>query len=171
MCLSFHYFMIILGIDPGSRITGYGLVQKTGTKITHVDNGIIDVTKAVTFEKKLQKIFESIRQIISTFNPAEVAIENIFYAKNVQSALKLGHARGSALIAFSVENKPVFEYTALQVKQAVTGFGKAEKTQVQKMTKTLLNLPQVAEENAADALAVALCHAHTGNLRKIIQVK
>ena len=163
--------MIILGIDPGSRITGFGLVSKQGSKITHVDNGIIDVSKNVSFEKKLLKIFEGINNIISTFKPSEVAIENIFYAKNVQSALKLGHARGAAMVAFAMNELPVFEYTPLQVKQAVTGFGAASKDQVQKMTKTLLSLPQVAEENAADALAISLCHAQSRDLKKRIDEK
>lgn len=160
--------MIILGIDPGSRITGFGLVSKQGSKITHVDNGIIDVSKNVSFEKKLLKIFEGINNIISTFKPSEVAIENIFYAKNVQSALKLGHARGAAMVAIAMNELPVFEYTPLQVKQAVTGFGAASKDQVQKMTKTLLGLPQVAEENAADALGISLCHAQSRDLKRIL---
>ena len=153
--------MIILGIDPGSRITGFGLVSKQGSKITHVDNGIIDVSKNVSFEKKLLKIFEGINNIISTFKPSEVAIENIFYAKNVQSALKLGHARGAAMVAFAMNELPVFEYTPVQVKLAVTGYGKALKPQVMEMTRRLLCLREVPKpDDTADALAIAICHCH-----------
>lgn len=153
--------MIILGIDPGSRITGYGFVSKNGNKITHIDNGLINVTAITTFPKRLLSIFQKINALIEQYQPEVVGIENIFHAKNAQSALKLGHARGVALVAASQNGLECFEYTPLEVKKAVVGYGSATKDQVQKMVKALLNLPQVAEENASDALAVALCHAHS----------
>lgn len=152
--------MIILGIDPGSRITGYGLVEKQKQATRHLENGGIYCDKAPSFDKRLVMIFENIKTLINKHRPDVVAIENIFYSKNAQSALKLGHARGSALVAASSLQLPIFEYTPSEVKQAVVGYGRASKDQVQKMVKVLLNLPQVAEENASDALAVALCHAH-----------
>jgi len=153
--------MIILGIDPGSRITGFGLVSKKGNKITHVENGLINVSGEETFPKRLLTLFEKIHLLINRYKPDVVGIENIFHAKNAQSALKLGHARGVALVAASQSGLECFEYTPLEVKKAVVGYGGATKDQVQKMVKTLLNLPQVAEENASDALAVALCHANS----------
>ncbi len=153
--------LIILGIDPGSRITGYGLVSKNGNKISHVDNGLINVTAIETFPKRLLTLFEKISLLITKFKPDVFAIESIFHSKNAQSALKLGHARGVALVAASQNGLECFEYTPLEVKKSVVGFGGASKDQVQKMVKTLLNLPQVAEENASDALAVALCHSQS----------
>ena len=159
--------MIILGIDPGSRITGFGLVKKVKGRIDHLENGAIFCESAPSFHGRLVLIFQKIQEIIGKFRPDAVAIENIFYAKNVQSMLKLGQARGSAIVASSLLNLPIFEYTPLEVKQAVVGYGTASKDQVQKMVMRLLNLPQVAEENASDALAVALCHASSERMKKI----
>lgn len=159
--------MIILGIDPGSQITGFGFIQKTNNQLTHLENGLIDCRKKKDFPDRLVTIFQNIRQIIEKFNPSCVAIESIFYAKNVQSAIKLGQARGVALVSSSLLNLPVFEYTPLEVKQAVVGYGQASKEQVQQMIKRLLKLPQVAEENASDALAIAICHAHSHVLKSL----
>ena len=154
--------MIILGIDPGSRITGFGLVEKKkNNEIRHLENGAIYCGHEPTFDKRLVIIFEKIQSLIKTFQPTAMAVENIFYSKNVQSTLKLGHARGVAMVSAALLRLPVFEYTPLQVKQAIVGYGGATKDQVQKMVKVLLGLPQTAEENASDALAVAICHAHT----------
>ena len=157
--------MIILGIDPGSRITGFGLVEKKkNNEIRHLENGAIYCGHEPTFDKRLVIIFEKIQSLIKTFQPTAMAVENIFYSKNVQSTLKLGHARGVAMVAASLLQLPVFEYTPLEVKQAIVGYGGASKDQVQKMVKVLLHLPQTAEENASDALAVAICHANTMRL-------
>ncbi len=161
--------MIILGLDPGSRFTGYGLVEKQGGRVTHIDNGTIVCTDALSFDKRLVLIYNGIEQLIKKFKPDAVAIENIFYSKNAQSALKLGQARGSALVAASKQELPIFEYTPLVIKQAVVGHGQATKDQVQKMVKMLLNLPQVAEENASDALAAAICHAHAEKMNQILK--
>jgi crossover junction endodeoxyribonuclease RuvC len=162
--------MIILGIDPGSRITGYGLISKEGNRLIHVDNGAIFTQSAQDFPQRLQQIFAGLSAIIEQYQPEAVAVENVFLAKNAQSALKLGQARGAAIVAAVCVGLAVFEYTALQVKQAVVGSGRAEKQQVQHMIKVLLNLPEVAQEDASDALAVAVCHAHSAGMNSILRM-
>ena len=159
--------MIILGIDPGSRITGYGIIRTEGNRLVHVDNGAIVTGSSSDFPLRLQKIYRQLSDVIDRFRPEAVAVENIFFATNVQSALKLGQARGAALVAGVNAGVPLFEYTALQVKQAVVGHGRASKDQVQKMLKALLNLPEVAQEDASDALAVAVCHAHSAHMNRV----
>ncbi len=159
--------MKILGIDPGSRITGYGIVNHNGNRLVHVDNGAIHTDCHKDFPLRLQKIYRSLTEIIEQYRPEAVAVENIFFATNAQSALKLGQARGAAIVAGVNAGLPVFEYTALQVKQAVVGHGRASKDQVQKMLKVLLNLPEVAQEDASDALAVAICHAHSSGINAL----
>ena len=161
--------MIILGIDPGSRITGYGLISKEGNRLIHIDNGAIFTQSAKDFPQRLEQIFTGLSAIIAQYQPDAVAVENIFLAKNAQSALKLGQARGAAIVAAVNVGLSVFEYTALQVKQAVVGSGRAEKVQVQQMIKALLNLPEVAQEDASDALAVAVCHAHSAGMNSILK--
>ncbi len=159
--------MKILGIDPGSRITGYGIITKEGNRLIHVDNGAIFTDSAKDFPSRLERIFRSLNEVIETHRPDVVAVENIFFSNNVQSALKLGQARGAAIVAGVNAGLTVFEYTALQVKQAVVGNGKAAKQQVQQMIKVLLNLPEIAQEDASDALAVAICHAHSATLKQL----
>jgi len=153
--------MRVLGIDPGSRITGYGIIDKEGNRLVHVDNGAIFTDSHRDFPMRLQRIYRGLTEIIEQYRPDAMAVENIFFATNVQSALKLGQARGAAIVAGVNAGLPVFEYTALQVKQAVVGHGRADKQQVQKMLKVLLNLPEIAQEDASDALATAVCHAHS----------
>jgi crossover junction endodeoxyribonuclease RuvC len=153
--------MRVLGVDPGSRITGYGIIDKEGNRLLHVDNGAIFTDSRRDFPMRLQRIYRGLTEIIAQHRPDVMAVENIFFATNVQSALKLGQARGAAIVAGVNAGLPVFEYTALQVKQAVVGHGRADKQQVQKMLKALLNLPEVAQEDASDALAAAVCHAHS----------
>jgi crossover junction endodeoxyribonuclease RuvC len=161
--------MIILGIDPGSRITGYGLISKEGNRLIHIDNGAIFTQSAQDFPQRLQQIFAGLSAIIEQYQPEAVAVENVFLAKNAQSALKLGQARGAAIVAAVCVGLSVFEYTALQVKQAVVGSCRAEKQQVQHMIKVLLNLPEIAQEDASDALAVAVCHAHSAGMNSILK--
>lgn len=156
--------MRVLGIDPGSRITGYGIVELSGSRLVHVDNGAIYTDKATDFPGRLKKIFDGLSAVIAQYQPDEVAVENIFFSTNAQSALKLGQARGAAIVAAVHAGLPVAEYTALQVKLAVVGQGKAEKGQVQKMLKALLGLPETAQEDASDALAVAICHINSHGL-------
>jgi crossover junction endodeoxyribonuclease RuvC len=157
----------ILGIDPGSRITGYGIINQKGNRLLHVDNGAIHTDCHKDFPMRLQKIYRDLTDVIEQHKPDAIVVENIFFSTNVQSALKLGQARGAAIVAGVNAGLPVFEYTALQVKQAVVGHGRASKDQVQKMIKILLNLPEVAQEDASDALAVAVCHAHSAVLNAI----
>jgi crossover junction endodeoxyribonuclease RuvC len=159
--------MRILGIDPGSRITGYGIVTREGNRLIHVDNGAIFTDSHKDFPQRLKRIYRGLIEIIEQHHPDVMAVENIFFATNVQSALKLGQARGAAIVAGVTAGLPVYEYTALQVKQAVVGHGRAAKEQVQKMLKVLLNLPEIAQEDASDALAVAVCHAHSEKLRRL----
>jgi crossover junction endodeoxyribonuclease RuvC len=161
----------ILGIDPGSRITGYGIINQIGNRLLHIDNGAIHTDCHKDFPMRLQKIFRDLTDVIEQHKPDAVAVENIFFATNAQSALKLGQARGAAIVAGVNAGLPVFEYTALQVKQAVVGHGRASKDQVQKMIKILLNLPEIAQEDASDALAVAVCHAHSSGLNSRLKAE
>ena len=153
--------MRVLGIDPGSRITGYGIIDSVGNRLLHIDNGAIFTDVKKEFPLRLQTIYRQLTDIIERYQPETMAVENIFFGKSVQSALKLGQARGAAIVAGVNAGLPVFEYSALQVKQAVVGHGKSAKVQVQQMLKALLNLPEIAQEDASDALAVAVCHAHS----------
>jgi crossover junction endodeoxyribonuclease RuvC len=150
---------IILGVDPGSRFTGYGVIHVEKKKAHFLTCGVIKV-KENPLALKLQQIFEELSQCIQTFKPDEAVYEMLFMHKNAQSALKLGHARGAAMVAASIKGVSLFEYTAKQIKQSVVGHGGAGKAQVQHMVKCLLNLGRAPEEDAADALAAALCHAH-----------
>lgn len=161
--------MRVLGVDPGSRITGYGIIDKEGNRLLHVDNGAIFTDARRDFPMRLQRIYRGLTEIIAQHHPDVMAVENIFFATNVQSALKLGQARGAAIVAGVNAGLPVFEYTALQVKQAVVGHGRADKQQVQKMLKALLNLPEVAQEDASDAMAVAVCHAHSMGMQSLLK--
>ena len=156
--------MRILGIDPGSKATGYGFIEQQGNRLIHLDNGAIFTRSQDPLALRLQIIYRELSRLIGHYRPEAVAVEQVFMAKNPASALKLGHARGVALLAGINAELPVAEYSALQVKSAVVGYGRAGKNQVQQMTRTLLNLPEIAQEDAADALAVAICHAHSHQL-------
>ena len=148
----------VLGIDPGSRITGYGVIDATPAGSRHVASGSIRVAGEGIAER-LHSIVDALREVSDQYAPGELAIERVFVSRNAESALKLGQARGAALVA--VPGLPVFEYAATRVKQAMTGSGRATKQQVQHMVRVLLSLPEVPRPDAADALAVALCHAHS----------
>ena len=151
---------IILGIDPGSRKTGFGIVNHLGSKIDYIACGVIRVEK-MEFAERLKTIFESIHELIEQHQPQVLAIEQVFMAKNANSALKLGQARGVAIAAGATAGLEVAEYSARQIKQAVVGTGAADKAQVQHMVRNLLMLNQTPQEDAADALACAICHAHS----------
>ncbi len=160
--------MRILGIDPGSRITGYGIIEKQGNRLLHIDNGAIFTRSDDDLAARLKIIYDGLSQVMLDYAPQAVAVEQIFVAKNALSALKLGHARGTALLAGVNAGLPVFEYSALQVKSAVVGYGRASKVQVQQMVRSLISLPEIAQEDASDALAVAICHANShGMLEKL----
>lgn len=150
--------MLVLGVDPGSLVTGYGLVKKEGGTLTYVGGGKISFPHPWPFHQRIHRIFSSLVEIIETYHPEEMSIEDIFFAKNVKSALKIGHARGAALVAAVQGGVKVFEYTPLQIKQSVVGYGRATKEQVRAMVKVLLKLDTQFSLDTSDALAVAICH-------------
>lgn len=159
---------LILGIDPGSRVTGYGIIDVVGNRQRYITSGCIRTAEKSSLPDRLDVIFQGITEIISEYVPAELAIEKIFMARSAESALKLGQARGVAIVAGVTQGLPVFEYEARKIKQAVAGTGAANKGQVQHMVMTLLRLPKKPQSDAADALALAICHANTRtNLAKI----
>ena len=151
--------MRILGIDPGSRLTGYGIIDSSGREFNYIASGCIRI-EADYFPDRLQQIFNGLIQIVELYQPEVMAIEQVFMHKNADSALKLGQARGAAICAVQTKGLPVFEYAARQVKQAVVGKGNADKLQVQHMVKILLSLHGTLQLDASDALALALSHAH-----------
>ncbi len=153
--------LTILGIDPGLRITGFGVVEKTGSKLRYVTSGCIKSPDG-ELSARLKVLLEGLREVIATHQPHQVVVEKVFVNVNPQSTLLLGQARGTAICAAVLANLPVSEYTALQVKQAVVGNGHAKKEQVQEMVKRLLKLSGYPSPDAADALACAICHAHGG---------
>ena len=151
----------ILGIDPGLRLTGFGLIEKTGQKLTYLASGVVKSGEG-ELPQRLGVLFAGLNEVIATYQPDTCAVEIVFVNVNPQSTLLLGQARGAVICAAVSSNIPVAEYTALQIKQAVVGHGKAAKEQVQEMVKRLLNLPVAPTADAADALACAIAHAHGG---------
>src|SRR5215472_13436667 len=158
--------MGVLGIDCGSRVTGYGVIDTDGADCVFVRCGIIRSKPSDSLADKLKCIHDGIVQVIRELQPEAAAFESVFYATNVQSALKLGHVRGVSMVAAAQANLPIFEYSPLEVKSAVTGYGRAEKSQVQDMVRALLRLQASPEPyDASDALAVAICHAHSNRFK------
>jgi len=151
----------ILGIDPGLRVTGFGLIEKSGNRLCYISSGCIK-TGQTDLPLRLKSILDGVREVIALHRPMQVAVEKVFVNVNPQSTLLLGQARGAAICAAVGEDLPVAEYTALQVKQAVVGNGHAHKQQVQAMVVKLLQLDGTPAADAADALACAICHAHGG---------
>ena len=151
----------VLGIDPGSRITGYGIVEEISGKLCSVTYGVFKVSGKENFSERLKEIYNGIDQLIKTHQPSEVAIESLFFSKNAMSSIKLGQARGAAMTAAANQGLRVFEYAPTQVKQAVVGYGRSDKEQVQKMVFLLLGLQGQAKVDATDALAVAICHLNS----------
>ncbi len=152
----------ILGIDPGLRVTGFGILDRTGNKLAYVTSGCIRTPAGGDLAQRLKTILDGLAEVIAGAQPDQVALEKVFVNKNPQSTLALGQARGTAICAAVIRGLPVSEYTALQVKQAVVGNGHAAKEQVQEMVKRLLKLGGDPSPDAADALACAICHAHGG---------
>ena len=152
----------ILGIDPGLRSTGFGVIDKAGNKLAYVASGCIRTDAAGSLPERIKTILDGLVEIIATYSPQQAAVEIVFVNVNPQSTLLLGQARGAAIAALVTASLPVAEYTALQVKQAVVGHGKAAKEQVQAMVARLLALPGNPSPDAADALACAIAHAHGG---------
>lgn len=152
----------ILGIDPGSRITGYGVIDLVGAKPYYVASGCIRTGEG-TLEQRLAQIYAGLSEVIGLHRPNAVAVERVFMAKNADSALKLGQARGAALVCMANHGLSIAEYAARQIKQAVTGQGGADKSQVQHMVTAILTLSAIPQADAADALAIALTHAYAGS--------
>ena len=156
--------MRIFGIDPGSERTGYGCIESSGSRHRVITSGILSAPARSTFPERLLVIHTGLKALFERHRPECVAVENIFFAKNVRSALKLGHARGVVLLAASQASIPVVEYTPAEIKRSVVGYGRAEKQQVQSMMKLLLGLDAApAPHDVADALAVAICHIHSSS--------
>lgn len=154
---------IIIGIDPGSRRTGYGVIRLEGNRHIHLASDYLDVSRYSPHDR-LRQIYLGLREIIQLYRPHEAAIEQVFMSENANSAIKLGQARGAAIVALDM---PVEEYSARQVKKSVVGNGAASKEQVQYMVQRLLNLSGKLQADTADALAIALCHAHARHLKKL----
>ncbi|HED40206.1 MAG TPA: crossover junction endodeoxyribonuclease RuvC [Chromatiales bacterium] len=152
--------MRILGIDPGSRVTGFGVIDVSGARVSYVASGCVRTTDG-TLPERLKTIYEGVAEVVRSYQPLEMAIENVFMQKNAASALKLGQARGAAICAVITQAVDVHEYSPTQIKQAVVGRGHADKVQVQHMVTALLKLPEPPQDDAADALACALCHSNT----------
>jgi crossover junction endodeoxyribonuclease RuvC len=151
----------IFGIDPGSERTGFGCIEASGSRHRLIASGALTVPARATFPEKLTVIHTGLASLLARHRPECVAVENIFHARNVRSALKLGHARGVALLAAAEAGIPVVEYAPAEIKRAIVGYGRAEKGQIQQMVKLLLGLDAIpSPHDAADALAVAICHLH-----------
>ena len=158
---------VILGIDPGSRITGYGLVKDTGSTLVYLDSGCIRTTDG-QLSQRLLEIFDGICELMETYKPNEVAIENVFFHQNPSTALKLGHARGAAMVACASHRILVSEYSPREIKQSVVGYGAAEKDQVKAMIMRVLMLSTPPNTDSSDALAAAVCHSY---VRKNLMLK
>jgi crossover junction endodeoxyribonuclease RuvC len=162
--------MLVLGIDPGTAITGYGLVKGESDVLTLVTHGAITTPSDWPLPERLQRIYQELTALIEDGQPTAVAVEELFFSKNVRTALSVGQARGVALLAAANAGLPIHEYTPLQVKQAIAGYGRATKDQVQQMVRMLLGLDSVPQpDDAADAIAVAICHIHSAKLTAMLQ--
>ena len=150
----------IIGVDPGSRVTGYGVIDADHGSLQYVVCGVVKTNPQFSFAQRLNEIFEGINEVVQVYSPVIAAVEDVFMASNPRSALKLGHARGAAVVAVMQNGLAVYDYSPRVVKQAVAGYGQAEKSQVQHMVRVLLGLSKVPGSDAADALAVAICHAN-----------
>lgn len=160
--------MRILGIDPGTLNCGYGIVEEEDSSLFYVTSGGIKSSSKISLPNRLKKIYEGIEEVIEKHKPDGMAIESLFFAKNVRAALKLGEAKGVAILAAVKRGIPVFEYSPLEIKKAVVGHGTAEKRQVQNMVKVLLRLKSIPHPpDLADALALAICHIHAHRMKEI----
>lgn len=162
--------MIVLGIDPGTAITGWGVVREEADgRPTLVDCGTIQTAASMPLPQRLRHIFQKVTNLVERYGPETVAVEEVFFSKNVRTAMTVGQARGVILLAAALANRPVHGYTPLQVKQAISGYGGADKAQVQQMTALLLGLDTVpTPDDAADAIAVAVCHLHSAHLQSLL---
>ena len=164
--------MIILGIDPGIAIVGYGVIECKGNRFKALDYGAITTEASIPFTERINIIYDEMATLIDKYNPTDLAIEELFFNKNVKTAIKVGQARGVEILAAVHKGLNIYEYTPLQVKQGVVGYGRAEKRQVQEMVKMLLNLKQIPKpDDAADALALALCHGSSLKFKEMFRMK
>ncbi|MDO8886706.1 crossover junction endodeoxyribonuclease RuvC [Candidatus Oleimmundimicrobium sp.] len=160
--------MIILGLDPGLAITGFGVIDCKGNRLKPISYGCIRTEAKLSLPVRLDKVFKEMEILINKYNPQEVAVESLFFNSNAKTVFAVGQARGVALLAMARAGLPVSDYTPLQVKQAVVGYGRADKLQVQNMVKTLLCLSEYPKpDDAADALAIAICHAHSRKMNRV----
>jgi crossover junction endodeoxyribonuclease RuvC len=160
---------LVLGIDPGTAITGYGLVREDDEGLALVDCGAITTPSGQPLAARLQTIYQGLAGVIREHQPDTAAVEELFFSRNVRTALSVGHARGVALLVLADAGLPIYEYKPLEVKQAIAGYGGADKQQVQEMVRLVLNLDQVPQpDDAADAVAVAVCHIHTARMTALI---
>lgn len=158
--------MIVLGIDPGYAIVGYGLVEKRGNSVKPLQFGVIRTAADLPIEVRLLEIYDDLKKLINAFSPDMIAIEKLYFNTNEKTAINVSQARGVIVLACAKAEIPIFEYTPLQVKMSVVGYGRAEKKQVQEMTRSILGLASIPKpDDAADALAIAVCHAHTAGSR------
>lgn len=165
------YLLLILGVDPGIAILGYGLVKYEANRFTVIDYGAITTDAGINMSARLTIIYDRLIDIIERYNPDAFAIEELFFNKNIKTALTVGHARGVAVLAGSKSGVQVYEYTPLQVKQAVVGYGRADKNQMQQMVKVILNLGEIPKpDDVADALAVAICHGNSSKFSEQFRV-
>lgn len=161
--------MLILGIDPGTAITGFGLVREDDAGLVMVHHGVITTPPGQPLPERLQIIYQGLKAVIGEYRPEAAAVEELFFSRNVRTALSVGHARGVVLLALADAGLPVYEYKPLEVKQAVAGYGGADKRQVQEMVRLLLNLDCVPQpDDAADAVAVAVCHIHSARMTDLL---
>lgn len=164
--------MVIVGIDPGIAISGYGIIKYSGNKFKVIDYGAITTDSKTPFPYRLKIVYEQLTDILKTYKPEAVAIEELFFNKNVKTAINVGQARGVHILAAINNGINIYEYTPLQVKQGVVGYGRATKRQIQEMVKLLLNLNEIPKpDDVADALAVAICHAHSNNFKNMFKMK
>jgi len=147
-----------LGIDPGSQITGFGVLEKNDSRISHIHSGFVRLTPSPSLFLRLKQLHQTLQQVIEEYKPTDLAVEKVFFAKNVHSALTLGHVRGVVLLTAVESGLEIFEYSPLEIKQAVTGYGRADKKQVQEMVKVLLNISSIHNQDVSDALATGICH-------------
>ncbi len=162
--------MRVLGVDPGTAITGYAVVEERGGELVPVAIGAIRTKAHTPLSRRLQTIYRQMGEIIAAYRPDEAAVEELFFRRNVTTALSVGHARGVVLLALADAGLPVAEYTPMQVKQAVSGYGNADKHQVQEMVRRLLGLAEIPRpDDAADAAAVAICHLHRARLEALLR--
>ncbi len=158
--------MRVLGVDPGTAITGWGVVESEGQDLIGVAYGVITTPAGMLLPQRLQIIYRDLTRVVEQWQPETAAIEELFFSRNAKTALAVGHGRGAAMLALVNANVPISEYKPLEVKQAITGYGGADKHQIQQMVKLLLSLDDIPRpDDAADALAVAICHLHSARLR------